>query len=112
MEVNYDYCYRHYSDNHFQQLSNCACRGNQRAVLTIKQGGMYSRAVLIKRDLSTAEVTATEIAWTLTQEETLSLDPKAQAQVCMNFLTNTGLRGTSKAVNCHIEDNPLKEVMT
>ena len=82
------------------------------AVLTIKQGGMYSRTVLIKRDLSTAEVTATEIAWTLTQEETLSLDPKAQAQVCMNFLTTAGLRGTSKAVNCYIEDNPLKEVMT
>ena len=82
------------------------------AVLTIKQGGMYSRAVLIKRDLSTAEVSATEIAWTLTQEETLGLDPKAQAQVCMNFLTNTGLRGTSKVVNCYVEDNPLKEVMT
>ena len=82
------------------------------AVLTIKQGGMYSRAVLIKRDLSTAEVSATEIAWTLTQEETLGLDPKAQAQVCMNFLTNTGLRGTSKVVNCYIEDNPLKEVMS
>lgn len=82
------------------------------AVLTIKQGGMYSRAVLIKRDLSTAEVSATEIAWTLTQEETLDLDPKAQAQVCMNFLTETGLRGTSKVVNCYIEDNPLKEVMS
>ena len=82
------------------------------AVLTIKQGGMYSRSVMIKRDLSTAEVTATEIAWTLTQEETLGLDPKAQAQVCMNFLTNTGLRGTSKVVNCYIEDNPLKEVMS
>ena len=81
------------------------------AVLTIKQGGMYSRAVLIKRDLSTAEVSATEIAWTLTQEETLGLDPKAQAQVCMNFLTETGLRGTSKVVNCYVEDNPLKEVM-
>ena len=82
------------------------------AVLTIKQGGMYSRTVLIKRDLSTAEVTATEIAWTLTQKETLGLDPKAQASVCMNFLTNTGLRGTSKVVNCYIEDNPLKEVMS
>ena len=82
------------------------------AVLTIKQGGMYSRSVMIKRDLSTAEVSATEIAWTLTQEETLDLDPKAQAQVCMNFLTNTGLRGTSKSVNCYIEDNPLKEVMS
>ena len=82
------------------------------AVLTIKQGGMYSRSVLIKRDLSTAEVSATEIAWTLTQEETLTLDPKAQASICMNFLTNTGLRGTSKVVNCYIEDNPLKEVMS
>ena len=82
------------------------------AVLTIKQGGMYSRSVMIKRDLTTAEVTDTEIAWTLTQEETLGLDPKAQAQVCMNFLTNTGLRGTSKVVNCYIEDNPLKEVMS
>ena len=82
------------------------------AVLTIKQGGMYSRSVLIKRDLSTAEVSATEIAWTLTQEETLGLDPKAQAQICMNFLTTTGLRGTSKVVNCYIEDNPLKEVMS
>ena len=82
------------------------------AVLTIKQGGMYSRAVLIKRDLTTADVSATEIAWTLTQEETLGLDPKAQAQVCMNFLTNTGLRGTSKVVNCYVEDNPLKEVMS
>lgn len=82
------------------------------AVLTIKQGGMYSRSVLIKRDLTTAEVSATEIAWTLTQKETLRLDPKAQATVCMNFLTNTGLRGTSKVVNCYIEDNPLKEVMS
>ena len=82
------------------------------AVLTIKQGGMYSRSVMIKRDLSTAEVTDSEIAWTLTQEETLGLDPKAQAQVCMNFLTASGLRGTSKVVNCYVEDNPLKEVMT
>ena len=82
------------------------------AVLTIKQGGMYSRSVLIKRDLSTAEVTDSEIAWTLTQEETLGLDPKAQASVCMHFLTTTGLRGTSKSVNCYIEDNPLKEVMS
>jgi hypothetical protein len=82
------------------------------AVLTIKQGGMYSRSVMIKRDLTTAEATDTEIAWTLTQEETLGLDPKAQAQVCMNFLTNTGLRGTSKVVNCYVEDNPLKEVMS
>ena len=82
------------------------------AVLTIKQGGMYSRSVLIKRDITTAEVTDTEIAWTLTQEETLSLDPKAQASVCMNFLTTAGLRGTSKAVNAYIEDNPLKEVMS
>ena len=81
------------------------------AVLTIKQGGMYSRAVLIKRDITTAEITDSEIAWTLTQEETLGLDPTAQAQVCMNFLTVSGLRGTSKVVNCYIEDNPLKEVM-
>lgn len=82
------------------------------AVLTIKQGGTHSRAVMIKRDITTAEVTDSEIAWTLTQEETLGLDPKAQAQICMNFLTTAGLRGTSKVVNAYIEDNPLREIMS
>ena len=79
------------------------------AILIIKQNNLFKT---IKRDLSTAEVTTKEIAWTLTQEETLMLSPNVQATVCMNFLTNTGLRGTSKPVNCYIEDNPLKEVMS
>ncbi len=79
------------------------------AILIIKQNNLFK---IIKRDLSTAKVTTKEIAWTLTQEETLMLSPNMQAQICMNFLTNTGLRGTSKVVNCYVEDNPLKEVMS
>ena len=60
------------------------------AYLTIEQAG----AVKLERDITTATVGNKYLAWTLTQQETLSFASGA-ASVMLNWLTTGGTRGAS-----------------
>lgn len=62
----------------------------------------------IEKDLSAAVIGEDNIAWTLTQAETLSFGDKIE--VMMNWLLEDGTRGASNAQTFWIQDN-LKEVV-
>ena len=81
-----------------------------RAILTLNQplslAHKNAGSVTITRNLDTATVAESTIAWTLTQEETLRLIPilseqrPGRVRVMLNYLTAAGLRG------------PVREVLT
>ena len=61
------------------------------AYLTIRQ-----RNILIEKDLSEAVVTEDALLWTLTQEETLSLEENRPAQVQCRYKFSSGAAGASR----------------
>lgn len=75
------------------------------AYLTIEQGSLE-----IEKDLTQANVGDDYIAWTLTQSETLELQP-GNAAVMLNWKTETGLRGASKKTLLMIDQNLKDEVI-
>ena len=93
-----------------------------RAILTLNQplslAHKNAGSVTITRNLDTATVAESTIAWTLTQEETLRLIPilseqrPGRVKVMLNYLTAAGLRGTSKSIELDVIDNPVREVLT
>lgn len=76
-----------------------------KAYLTIKKG-----EVTIEKDLSDAIVGEKYLAWTLTQQETLSI-AAGNAQMELNWLTQGGTRGASKRVNVTFDPNLKEEVI-
>lgn len=75
------------------------------ALLTIKQDGV----IKLERDLTTASVGENDLSWTLTQEETLSLDDESEAM--LNWVTADGTRGVGKPLKIVFLDNHKQEVI-
>ena len=76
------------------------------AILTAKQDGTLK----LEKDLSAATVGTDYIAWTLTQQETLSLKLKAVTFMC-NWKKQDGTRGASREMQVMIADNQKNEVI-
>ena len=76
------------------------------AVLTIKSRG----TIAITKTLEDAIVGETDLSWTLTQEETLSLTA-GQARMMLNWVTSGGTRGASAETAINVEQNQVKEVL-
>ena len=75
------------------------------AVLTIKRSGV----VTVERDLTTASIGVDKLSWTLTQEETLSVD--GNAAVMLNWVTADGTRGASAETSVYFAPNHKEEVI-
>ena len=76
------------------------------AYLTAEQDG----AVVIEKDLTDSTVGTGYLAWTLSQEETLSLKEKAVSFMC-NWKKADGTRGASKPMSVLIAGNYKSEVI-
>lgn len=76
------------------------------AVLTIKSCGI----ITITKTLEDATVGETDISWTLTQEETLSITT-GQARIMLNWVTNSSTRGASEETAINIVQNQVQEVL-
>lgn len=77
-----------------------------KAYLTIKKAG----AVTIEKSLEDATVGEDFLAWTLTQQETLSI-AAGSAVIELNWLTQGGTRGASGRTNLTFEPNLKEEVI-
>lgn len=75
------------------------------AVLTISKG----HVVPIRKELDTATVDDTSVAWTLTQTETMKV--AGDATVMMNWVTAGGTRGVSKKERVKFMPNAVREVL-
>ena len=69
---------------------------------------------IVEKDLTSADVAATTISWTLSQAETLSIEAPARKtlKVICNWLTSSRVRGVSVEDTVRFENNPVDEVMT
>lgn len=76
------------------------------AILTAKQGGV----IKLEKNLSVATVGTDYIAWTLTQEETLSFSLASISFMC-NWKKNDGTRGASREMQTMVTDNHKSEVI-
>lgn len=77
-----------------------------KAYLVIKQGDVS----VIQKDISSATV-GTDIRWTLTQEETLSLKRKPNAVIYCDWKLRDGTRGRSKTQTESVTDSGVDEVI-
>ena len=75
------------------------------AIMTVKKGG----EIKIERDLSTGVVEEDQIYWTLSQEETLLVI--GSAEVMINWVTISGVRGASNKTPVIFEGNHIMEVI-
>lgn len=89
--------------NNFKSVSPAEFRV---ADLTIKVGGQ----ILIERNIDTATITDTEIKWTLTQQETLSIGMRS-GKIMLNWVTNSGTRGVGKTESFVGGYNHKREVL-
>lgn len=80
------------------------------AYLVIKQWDTAK----ITKDITSATVdsVAKTVSWTLTQTESLSLDPQKKAEVMMDWLMDDGIRGRSVAHSETIENPGKNEVIS
>lgn len=76
------------------------------AYLTIKQFG----EIVVEKDISSASIRESALAWTLTQEETLLLDV-GSAKIMLNWLLSDGTRGIGKETEVKIKNNHKDEVI-
>ena len=76
------------------------------AYLTAKQGGVTK----LEKDLTAATVGTDYLAWTLTQEETLTLDTTMTYFMC-NWKKDDGTRGASTEMGVMIAKNQKNEVI-
>lgn len=79
------------------------------AILTIKSGKKQEK---LRKTLGTATVGTDSIEWMLTQEETLSLGTGVPLTMMLNWLTNSGVRGTSAEEAVVAVNNHIREVIT
>lgn len=75
------------------------------AYLSIKQSTGY----LIEKTNPTIE--DNKLCWTLTQEETLSLNPDRDCELVCDWKMNDGTRGRSEIVRFDVEDTIKNEVI-
>lgn len=76
------------------------------AILTIKR----NNNIVVRKELSDAEVGETSVSWTLTQAETLLLGPGQSKMMC-NWIKRDGIRGASPEVEIHGVANHISEVI-
>ena len=76
------------------------------AKLTIKQGNH----VIITKNLSDAEIYDNNMAFTLSQNDTLSLE-LGDIEIMLNWLTNANIRGVSKIYRCQVLSNHIQGVL-
>lgn len=76
------------------------------AYLTVQQGGR----VIVKKDMATAEIGASTLSWTLTQADTLAIS-RGEARVMVNWVTLTGMRGTSPEITVYGAKNHIEKVI-
>ena len=74
----------------------------------IQDGSPAIRKNLVDLDI---DVETSSIAYTCTQEETLSLRPDAAAKVVLILMMDGLRRETRPVLTCWVEDTPLEEVM-
>lgn len=70
------------------------------AYLSLKQNNVY-----IEKDITTATIDAKEntVGWTLTQAETLQLNPYNQVELQIRYKLNDSKAGASKSVNVDVD---------
>lgn len=78
-----------------------------KAVLTVMDG---DGAIVIEKALNEAVVGSNYISWTLTQEDTLALEPESYKVMC-NWITRFGVRGASKEEQFCVVKNHIEEVL-
>lgn len=66
---------------------------------------------LISRDLSTAQINGRALTWTLTQEETLTLQVGNTIKIVCVWVTRDGTRGQSYTGFAKVDATPVNEVM-
>lgn len=76
------------------------------AILTISR---YNQ-VLITKTLDDATVGEDFISFILTQQETLDIGV-GEAEIMLNWVDNSGVRGTGKTAQVKFLDNDIKEVL-
>ena len=74
----------------------------------IQDGSAAIRKHLVDLDI---DVETSSIAYTCTQQETLSLRPDAAAKVVLILMMDGLRRETRPVLTCWVEDTPLEEVM-
>ena len=77
------------------------------AYITVKQ----MKKTIIEKDISSASKEDNHLVWTLSQEETLSLEPKTSAVVVCDWKLNTSLRGLSHELIADVKDPGKDEVI-
>lgn len=75
------------------------------AYLSLKQ----SNGLLIEKDSPT--IADNKLSWTLTQEETLSMNPDNNGILVCDWKTTDGTRGRSEAIKFDVEDTIKDEVI-
>lgn len=78
------------------------------AILTIKDSRKTEK---LRKTLDTATVGTDYVEWTLTQAETLSLGTGSALSMMLNWMTNSGVRGTSAEEAVVAVNNQIREVM-
>ena len=76
------------------------------AVLTVKKGG----TIVIEKELTDAVVGESDLSWTLTQSDTLSLGTGI-GSIMLNWKLADGTRGASEECNVRLDDNHKAEVI-
>jgi len=76
------------------------------AYLTVTQDGV----TIVERGIDTMSLGNEDIAWTFTQEETLSMKA-TEIRVMLNWLLQDGTRGASKKAKILVQDNDKAEVI-
>lgn len=74
------------------------------AVLCVKQ----SKSTVIEKELSDGLVSEGKLLFTLSQEDTLKLNPSLVAKIILDWKTSAGVRGRSNIVEATVT-NPGKE---
>lgn len=77
------------------------------AYLVIKQNGKEKISI----PLSEATVSESSLAWTLSQEESLSLAIGRMTDVHCDWVTTDGTRGSSKTLFCEVHPGGKEEVI-
>lgn len=79
-----------------------------KAILTLKQ----RNTVVIEKDLTQATIGEDDLAWRLSQEESLSLASKVDVTILCDWLLLDGTRGRSKSLTTAVGDPGKNEVIT
>lgn len=78
-----------------------------KAILTIAQNG----SIIIEKDLTTATVRENSLTWTLSQEESLTLNASRNARIVCDWVLSNGTRGRSNVLMVDVGEPGKDEVI-